>query len=283
MRILVTGASGFTGRHFTRLARTSGYEVHELTSNLLDKRRLFEEVAKREPDFVLHLAAISFVQHARLSDFFDVNVKGTQYLLEALVRLKHRPQRILLTSSSSVYGNAANSPIAETSPLNPVNAYGESKVQMEELAKGYLSELQICVLRPFNYTGIGQSQNFLVPKIVSHFVRSENVIKLGKLNIKREFNDVRFVASAYLSLFEGTVAFREYNLCTGVAYAISDIIELLIGLFGHAPKVEVDENLKRNNEVPVLLGDPSRLFVVTGSFSGFNLRDTLAWMSGIRT
>lgn len=279
MRILVTGASGFTGRHFVPLARTSGYDVHELASNLLDIGGLFEEVARCSPDFVVHLAAISFVQHAKSSDFFDVNVIGTQNLLESLLRLKQRPKRVLLASSSSVYGNAAISPVAETSPLNPVNAYGESKAKMEELAKVYLSELEIITIRPFNYTGKGQSQNFLVPKIFSHFVRSENVIKLGNLDIRREFNDVRFVASAYLALVEGTVSFREYNFCTGVTYAISDIIELLVGLFGYAPSVEVDESLKRDNEVAVLFGDESRLFGINKSLPRFDLGSTLAWMS----
>jgi nucleoside-diphosphate-sugar epimerase len=152
---------------------------------------------------------------------------------------------------------------------------------MEEMAQAYITELEIAITRPFNYTGVGQSENFVVPKIVAHFFHNKDVIKLGNINVRREFNDVRFVTSVYLSLIQEKLAHSEYNICSGSAYTISNILEVLGEIVGRTPRIQIDESLKRSGDVPVVFGDPTRLHSVSKFFPRFRLKDTLMWMTKV--
>ena len=160
MKILVTGADGFTGRHFAESASACGHQVVALQSNLKDRDALIQEIAQVAPESVVHLAGISFVEHADASVFYDVNVIGTLNLLDALVALEQPPGSVLLVSSANVYGNCKQSPIAESQPPAPVNQYAMSKLAMEYMARTYLDRLPLFFVRPFNYTGPGQNINF---------------------------------------------------------------------------------------------------------------------------
>ncbi|MBP8005735.1 MAG: NAD-dependent epimerase/dehydratase family protein, partial [Acinetobacter sp.] len=220
MKILITGAAGFTGLFFRSAAETAGHRVMPLQADLTEKAAVRAEVLQAAPDAVVHLAAISFVGHADDTAFYGVNVVGTTNLLDALSSLPIKPSKVLLASSANVYGNCDASPITEAQLPTPVNHYATSKLAMEHMALTYADRLPVVITRPFNYTGPGQAPQFLIPKLVSHFASRAGRIELGNLHVEREFNDVRMVCDAYLRLLATGVPGQTYNVCTGQAYTL---------------------------------------------------------------
>ncbi|MGK5078567.1 GDP-mannose 4,6-dehydratase [Janthinobacterium sp. HLX7-2] len=259
MKILLTGASGFTGRPFAEMALASGHQVVALNCDLADKVALRQQVLAAAPDSVVHLAAISFVGHADDKAFYGVNVLGTMNLLEALLALPVAPRRVLLASSANVYGNCEASPITESQPPAPVNHYAMSKLAMEHMARTYGQRLSLLFTRPFNYTGAGQAPQFLVPKLVSHFARLAPAIELGNLHVEREFNDVAMVCDAYLKLLDYGVPGETYNICSGNAYTLQHLIDVLSYLTNHKIEVRVNPAFVRQGEVHRLCGSPAKL------------------------
>lgn len=278
MKILLTGAQGFTGVHFTAQAKDAGHEVIALQGDLADVQGLKTQVHALKPDAVVHLAAISFVGHADSGQLYAVNTVGTTNLLDALASASEKPNRVLLASSANIYGNTKHSPIQESVAAAPVNHYAMSKLAMELMAKTYLDRLPIVITRPFNYTGPGQAANFLVPKLVEHFAAKRSQIELGNLDVEREFNDVRMVCQSYLALLQAGVCGESYNVCSGRPYALRELIDVLRDLTNHDITVKVNPKFVRDNEVHRLCGDPGKLISVVGELPKFELRDTLAWM-----
>lgn len=274
----LTGANGFTGRHFARQAGAAGYEVRAIGSNLLDTESLRAEIRHLQPRYVVHLAAISFVGHADAQAFYGVNVLGTTNLLDALCGLEHPPEKVLLASSANVYGNCERSPIAETEAVAPVNHYAMSKVAMEMMARTYVGRLPLFFTRPFNYTGPGQAESFLIPKLVDHFARRAQTIELGNLHVEREFNDVRFVCESYLRLLERAQAGEVYNVCSGQPVSLQAVIRMLAEITGHNLNVAVNPAFVRANEVHRLCGSPAKLSGCIGPMPGYELEVTLQWM-----
>lgn len=259
MRILLTGAEGFTGRPFAQQARAAGHEVVALKADLTDRDDLQQEVLEAQPDAVVHLAAISFVGHAAEQAFYSVNVIGTTNLLDALVQLPERPRRVLLASSANIYGNSEQSPLTETQPPAPVNHYAMSKLAMEYMARTYSERLDLVITRPFNYTGPGQDSNFLIPKLAEHFAARATSVSLGNLLVEREFNDIRMVCDAYLLLLSHGQPGETYNVCSGRPYTLQHVIDTFEQITGHSIKVEVDPRFVRPNEVHRLCGAPDKL------------------------
>lgn len=259
MKLLLTGADGFTGRQFADLAAAAGHKVVPLRANLTNFATLVEEVASVKPEAVVHLAGISFVGHAHDDAFYAVNVVGTTNLLDALAKLDAPPRIVLLASSANVYGNTERSPIVESEPFAPVNHYATSKVAMEHMARCYMDRLKIVITRPFNYTGPGQDVNFLIPKLATHFAARRPSISLGNLHVEREFNDVRMVCQSYLGLLAYGKAGEVYNVCSGKPYTLRHVVDLFERLTGHAIEVLVDPAFVRQNEVHRLCGNPSKL------------------------
>lgn len=266
---LITGLNGFTGQYIAQKLTDEGYDVfgtgsHAVDINgyfqvdLLDQAGLLEVVQQVKPDVVVHLAAIAFVGHADDAEFYRVNVVGTTQLLSALTVLD-APPKILLASSANVYGNCLVSPIAETQPPSPVNHYAMSKLAMELMAKTYLDRLPIVIARPFNYTGAGQSLNFIIPKLVDHFARRLPAIDLGNLQVEREFNDVHMVCDAYSKLLQYGVSGEIYNICSGQPHALQSVIDALSSLTKHSLQVKVNPKFVRANEVHRLCGDSGKL------------------------
>ncbi|WP_151635786.1 GDP-mannose 4,6-dehydratase [Noviherbaspirillum aerium] len=288
-RVLLTGANGFTGKYVRAELEAAGYSVcgalvgaakgpHEMTldiTSLDDCRRVMNKV---QPDYLVHLAAISFVAHADADAFYRVNVIGTINLLQALADLKLSPQRVLIASSANVYGNATEGMIAETQPPQPVNHYAASKLAMEHLVRTWSDRMPIVISRPFNYTGVGQQPNFLVPKIVSHFVQRAPVIELGNLDVERDFSDVRMVASAYHGLLENNCAGETVNVCSGKPYSLRSIIEMMQEIAGYEIEVRVNPAFVRQSEVKILIGSPKKLQSIVGDMETHTLDETLRWM-----
>lgn len=259
MKILLTGAGGFTGRHFAELATQHGHQVVALQADLTDAEALAAEVLDVRPQAVVHLAGIAFVGHAHEEAFYSVNVVGTTNLLDALIKLEKAPEAVLLTSSANIYGNCDRSPIVETQAPAPVNHYAMSKLAMEHMARPYMDRLKIIVARPFNYTGPGQDEAFVIPKLAKHFALRMPSISLGNLHVKREFNDVRMVCDAYLQLLSIGQAGEAYNVCSGRPYELQAIIETFERLSGHGLAVNVNPAFVRTNEVHSLYGSPDKL------------------------
>jgi len=259
LKILLTGAGGFTGRHFQVQAERAGHEIVVLRADLTDQAALEAELEGSTVDAVVHLAAISFVGHADENAFYSVNVLGTTRLLDVLGRLPKPPRRILLASSANVYGNCECSPIAESQPPSPVNHYAMSKLAMEYMASTYLDRLNLLFARPFNYTGAGQDPSFVIPKLAEHFARRAASVSLGNLDVEREFNDVRSVCEAYLLLLEHGEVGQVYNVCSGRPHSLREVIETFKRLTGHELDVIVDPAFVRPNELHRLCGDPTKL------------------------
>ncbi len=228
--------SGFTGVHLANELRLAGYDVFgtvvrgaESSDALFacdltvptDVQWVVEAVG---PDYVVHLAALSFVIHADQEAFYRVNLFGTLNLLEAIRRAGVAPRKVLIASSANVYGNPGVEGIDETVCPQPVNHYAASKLAMEHMAATWFDRLPIVITRPFNYTGPGQDLKFLIPKIVSHFVRRESRIDLGNLDVEREFSDVRLVCRNYRLLLESAAAGEIFNVCSGRAYSLRYIL-----------------------------------------------------------
>lgn len=278
MNILLTGSNGFTGRVFHAHARAFGHAVLELTSDLTDKNKIRDEVLAIQPDWVVHLAAISFVGHADESAFYAVNVVGTMNLLGALAALPVKPRKVLIASSANIYGNSEASPLSETTPPSPVNNYAMSKLAMEHMALTHAGTLPMVLVRPFNYTGPGQSPSFLIPKLVNHFARRAPGIELGNLHVEREFNDVRMVCEAYLALLERGLPGETYNVCSGQTHSLRGVIDRLERLTGHQMAVTVNPAFVRANEVHRLCGSPAKLLSCVGELAPYTLDDTLQSM-----
>lgn len=275
MRILLTGADGFTGKHFTQIAMQ--HEVVALKANLNDTAALNAEVKTVAADAVVHLAGISFVGHDTAEDFYKVNTIGTDNLLKAIATANQTP-RVLVASSANVYGNPSIEVIDESVPTAPVNHYAASKLAMEHIVRTWFDKMPIVITRPFNYTGIGQNDSFLIPKIVSHFKRKQAIIELGNLDVSRDFSDVRDVVTAYLKLIESNVHSETINICSGEATALNTIIEKLNNLAGYKINVQVNPAFVRQNEIKQLSGNNALLNRLIGRQASYTLDDTLTAM-----
>jgi nucleoside-diphosphate-sugar epimerase len=294
-RSLLTGAAGFTGRYLAQLLARRGHEVHGIVhihdgsgidgvekiheADLADLRATRRAIQEVRPDHVIHLAAISFVAHADVEQMYRANLVGARQLLEALSSLAEVPRSVLLASSANVYGNSREGVLDESVPLAPANDYGVSKVAMEYVASVYSARLPLIVTRPFNYTGRGQSPDFIIPKIVVHARKRAPVIELGNLDIARDFSDVRTVIDAYARLLDDPDAVGgTYNVCSGRAVSLREVLDLVARLSGHQFQVEVNPAFVRANEVRSLCGSAAKLESVIGPLRSITLEETLRWM-----
>lgn len=257
--ILITGAKGFTGLYLSDAAKKASFKVYTLAANLNDVESLEKEVLEAKPDFVAHLAGISFVASKDHEAFYRVHALGTSNLLQALTKLQNAPKKILLASSATVYGNSVNHLSIEDQALTPIDHYATSKVAMEEMAKTFFNRLPIVIARPFNYTGIGQKGNFLIPKLVDHFAKQKPFIELGNLNIEREFNDVNMICDAYLKLLDLGKANEVYNVCTGQARSLQFVLDTLKKITAHNIEIRVNPDFVRASEVHRMVGNPEKL------------------------
>lgn len=287
---LITGIHGFTGRYMqTELVR-AGYQVVGMGSgahtdkdyyqiDLLDCAAVKRTILDIEPDVVVHLAAVAFVGHGDPNAFYEVNLMGTRNLLAAIAEARSMPACVLLASSANVYGNAAEGILSESIAPAPANDYAVSKLAMEYMAKLYSEKFPIVIARPFNYTGIGQADNFLIPKIVSHFRSGADRIELGNLDVWRDFGDVRSLVQAYRRLLESPCAGGEtVNVCSGIAYSLRETLNMCSAISGHDLEVEVNPAFIRQNEVKSLCGDASHLRSLIGDWESIPLKTTLEWM-----
>lgn len=268
-RVFITGINGFTGIHLEYELRSAGFQVygscfskplfdHHFQCNILDKAQLSEALLKVRPHYVVHLAAISFVHSNNAVGIYETNILGTLNLLEALEALKLDTRKILVASSAAVYGNIGSELSEEMTP-KPVNHYGNSKLAMEHMVANYFDRFNILIPRPFNYTGVGQEDHFLIPKIVKHFREKADTISLGNLHTFREYNNVRFLTEIYRELLLSDCRSEVVNVSSGITHSIHDILSLMEKISGYSMKIVVNSEFVRKNEINELKGSTTKL------------------------
>jgi len=281
---------GFTGHYVAAELRDAGYEVVGLSQatadanvhavDLCDRDVLAAFMEGQHFDAVVHLAAISFVAHGDADAIYRVNIVGTRNLLEALESAAAKPRIVVLASSANIYGNVTVEPITEATPPAPANDYAVSKLAMEYMASLWKDRLPIAVTRPFNYTGVGQGKQFLIPKIVDHYRRRATEIELGNTDVVRDFLDVRDVAMLYRLIVEHAPAGQTINLCSGRGHSLQEVIDMAGQLAGYRIAVKVNPAFVRSNEVKRLVGSRGSLERIAPQFVPRPLAETLAWMLG---
>ena len=276
-RVFITGGRGFTGSCLFSLLQCNDWELWRYEGDILNYQDILRDIKYFRPSHLVHLAAISSVVHANAVDYHLVNVLGTRNVLRALVDSNLELNCVLLPSTSNVYGNKLEV-ISENNIPEPISDYAKSKLKMEILANHYTSKMPIVITRPFNYTGVGQSTSFIIPKLVRAFALKEKNVKLGNLYVQREYNDVRDVCRIYEMILNMDNSSKTINICSGVTYSLDNVIKLLNEITDHFIDVEIDQGLIRQNEIFKLNGDTSYLNSIIGNFNFIGLRETLHWM-----
>lgn len=287
-RVLVTGASGFTGHYVCKELKKEGFEVFSLTQDGSLKGRSvdlcsYNDVLKCiehvKPESVIHLAAIAFVGHGAPNDFYRVNVEGTLNLLRALEIVDCIKGTVILSSSANIYGNAyQDQAISENFEPQPINDYAVSKLAMEYMARLHVDRLPIVIVRPFNYTGFGQNESFLIPKVVNAFQNKQKKIELGNLEISRDYSDVRDVARYYSALVTRPTKEKVLNFCSGKIVSLKEIVCLCEEITGHEIEIQSVAEFRRTNELRSLCGDDSLLRSELCVNQKYNIENTLRWM-----
>lgn len=305
MKVLITGIAGFVGSHLAELLLKKGEEIFgiclaceslenirkikkvlNLTNcDITDFDRLSSVVRRINPDQIYHLAALSSVgkSFSYPLDVIGVNIRGTLYLLEILRNMRKKV-RILIVGSSDMYGvvRPNDIPITEEKPLLPVSPYGSSKAASDLLAYQFFKSygVQAIRARAFNHTGPRQGIGFVVPDFASQIAKIEAgilppVMKVGNLSSKRDISDVRDIVRGYRLLMKKGKAGEAYNICSGEAYSIKSVLKTLVSLSKRKIRVKTDEKKNRPAEIPILMGDNSRMKRVTGWKPKISIEKTL--------
>ena len=279
-KVWLIGADSFTGTHLLPSLEKNKYQVDISEVDITDKEQVSEAMFRIEPDYIISLAAISFVPDDGDESIYAVNTFGAQNILAACLKLPKKPKNIILASSANIYGVQKQEQVDENSIPNPVNHYGCSKWSMEQIAQTYSEQLNITITRPFNYTGIGQDSKFLVPKIVEHFIKKTTVLKLGNIDVWRDFSDVRWIIEAYTKLLSRqNQGLTRVNLCSGNLISIREIIDVLQQITDHQITVETDIDLVRKADIHRQCGNNKKLFELLPNLSSvIELKETLKWM-----
>ena len=294
---MVTGASGFVGRRLVDALRRNGDEVlacggpHDGAADyfpidLDDAASLTAALAASRPQVVFHLAAQTFVPQSLRSplETFEINAMGTARLAEAVRAYGADPTpRILFTSSAEVYGarEPGEYPLQETLDPRPANPYGASKAAAEAilLAEAQSYGLDVVIARAFNQIGPGQREPFVVASMAAQLARiaggAQPQMYVGDLASGRDFLDVRDVVEAYLALARRGEGAHIYNVCSGHAVTIRDVLRELIAIARVPVEVREDPQRMRKVDVPLTVGSPERLRAATGWQPRFSLVTSL--------
>ncbi len=310
MRVLVTGIDGFVGSHMAELLHSiGGVDVYGTIitpqpgpnlkgitgklrlrqADILNASRIEELFHDIRPERIIHLAGQAFVPTSVVDPVgtIQTNIAGSMSILEAARKMQERENlevQVLIVSSSEVYGKVAPEllPIKEELPLNPGNPYAASKASIDLISQAYRKTygLRVTVARPFNHVGPRQAPSFVCSEFARKFAEfaagtTPPVLRPGNLGARRDFTDVRDVVRAYWTMLEHPSDNVVYNVCSGKAASIREIISLFEEITGINADVAVEQAKVRPYDVPVLLGSAERLKAETGWTPTFTLRETL--------
>ncbi len=287
-RVLVTGASGFVGRHLVRLLgqrgdrvfgtcypdQPSGQDGDFKHLDLRAEADLAEFVRRVQPEWIIHLAAVSNVRQSweKRAETIETNLLGTSNLFEA-ARRQAPGCRILFLSSSDVYGELSGQEkyFKEEDPCRVVNPYAFTKAAGELLSRFYVQveKLDIVIARPFPHTGPGQAADFVFSDWARQVALIERggrppLIEVGNLAVRRDYSDVRDTIRAYVLLMEKGRAGETYNVCSGRAVYLQEVLDTLLGLTARPVEVRQDPGRLRKTDIPFLAGDGSKIRRETG-------------------
>jgi len=269
-RVLITGINGFTGTHLEAYLKAEGFDVYgtvidvpkkatHLQCNITCKAEVDAVISEVKPDYLIHIAAISFVAESDASLIYSVNVVGTENILQSLVEHHIFPKKVILAGSATVYGNQGKEVLDENMCPKPVNHYGCSKLSMEHMAANYFDKLDMIITRPFNYTGRGQEKHFLIPKIVDHFKQKKKIIELGNIHVAREFNDIGYIVEIYHRLLLSDARSAIVNLSSGHPIKLLDVMEMMQEIAGYTIEIRINPAFVRPNEIASLAGSTLKL------------------------
>lgn len=299
-RVLIFGAGGFVGSYLCKEFLNNGYkvsgtdkgegsalpsEVDFYRTDLMQADEVEKLISQVKPDIIVNLAAISSVGASwnMPQTTMAINVIGALNIMEAARKSEQKP-RILFVGSSEEYVISEN-PLDENTQLNANNPYGISKVTQEQFAKLYREQygLKIYCVRPFNHTGIGQRDSFVLPsfcKQVAEIDKSgkDGKIQVGNLKVKRDFSHVKDVVRAYRMIVESDNCNQIYNVGSGNAYSLEDMLTYIIGLSNQNIEIEVDQNRIRPTDQPVICCDRSLIGKELGWEPQYDVYDALREM-----
>lgn len=312
MKVLVTGAGGFIPSHVVEQLVKKGYQVkafvhynsmnnwgwiEDLDSNIMNSVEVFTgdvrdpngvRVAMKGCDYVIHMAALIAIPYSYHSpdSYVETNIKGTLNILQAARDLM--PKRVLVTSTSEVYGTARYVPIDENHPYQGQSPYSATKIGADRLAESFYRSfnLPVTIVRPFNTYGPRQSARAIIPTVITQLLGGINEIKLGALSPTRDFNYVKDTANGFISIMESdnTIG-EEINISTQTEISIGDVAKEIISIINPKAKIVCDEERIRpeKSEVNRLLGANEKIKRLTNwkqSYS-FNegLKETIEWFN----
>lgn len=306
MRVLITGISGFAGSHLAEYLLGKGLDVYgtmrqgsktENIDHILDKLKLIEcdicdafsverAVKTSMPDYIFHLAAKSFAPDSWTAphDTLNTNIIGELNILEAVRHLKINPH-ISIAGSSEEYGLVYENelPIRETNPLRPLSPYGVSKVAQDLLGWQYFQthKLKIVRTRAFNHTGPRRGEVFATSYFSKEIALIEKglhepIIYVGNLETRRDFTDVRDIVKGYVLCLEVGILGEVYNICSGKAWCMKDVLDVLLGMTNKKIQVKQDTSRLRLSDIAILQGDNTKFCKQTGWAPEIPLEKTLS-------
>lgn len=302
MKAMIIGAAGFVGPYLAEaisqnmfcdiVATKLAHEIVDIPDakiidlNILNEDEIFSVLLSEKPDYIFHLAAQSSValswKNPKLT--VDVNIIGALNLLNAIRRLDYSP-RVLIVGSGEEYGRVCECdvPIKETTSLHPGNVYAVTKTCQNMMATIYAQAygLQLIMTRSFNHIGPKQIPQFVVADFCSQVVKIEKglqepIIRVGNLSAKRDFTDVRDVVKAYCRLIQYGKAGETYNVGSGHAIAVEDILNVIISKSEAKISVEIDPNKLRPVDVPIIEADTAKIYKDTGWKQEISLDQTIS-------
>jgi len=275
-KLLVTGSSGFSGKHLQNYFHTlkgidiigidknSTTEVGDIQCDLLQFTEVNSVLRKVKPDFIVHLAGLNKSNDFR--QLYQANLFATINLLEAVVHNNLFDTRILIVSSSAVYGLSSESSVKEDSSLNPITSYGSSKLAMENASMQYVRNfnLRLNIARPFNIIGRGQPNSLVIPSFLEQLLKIRSnekapVIKVGNLSALRDFVDILDVVRAYWKILTSEISGNIFNIGTSVPTKIETILAKLIKLVNVDVEIEYDKSRWQKHDVPAQIADISKI------------------------
>lgn len=276
-KVLIFGIGGFVGRYLANEFLNHGYSVYGsdmnnngtlpmrvkfYEANLLDAGSVHTVVQKTSPDMIINLAAISSVGQSWSipQTTMSVNVIGALNIMEAAKRCNPMP-KVMFIGSSEEY-EVSDKPLNESTPLNANNPYGISKVAQEQFAQMYSKNfgLQIYCVRSFNHAGVGQRDSFVLPSFCKQAAEIEKsgkpgVIEVGNLAVKRDFSHVKDIVKAYRMIIESDDSSIIYNVGSGQAFSLRELLNYIVGLSGVDIQIKVDPKKFRPTDQPMVCCD----------------------------
>ena len=305
MRALITGTGGFVGKHMVRhLLETGNTEVFGTTYlppesydglppaanyrqlELTDEDAVRQTLQELKPDAIYHLAAQSFVPESFESPWGTLsnNIHGQLNILLSMMRLD-LDARLLVVGTGEVYGPVSpdDVPIDENQPLRPPSPYSVSKVAQDMLGLQYYLSHDVAAIRvrPFNQIGPGQSKRFVAPAFASQIAmieagRQDPIVYVGNLEARRDFTDVRDMVRAYRLVMEVGEPGSVYNIGSGQAHSVQELLDILLHQSDKAIEIMVDPGRLRPVEVPIIVCDPTKVRVSTGWQPNYTFEQTLS-------